>query len=102
MKCILQPPKLQRNDIGRTKKIGCTARIVLDERIYFPKDKAVPAPGQKIESLMRTISWQLKQKFASLSDKSDNFGEKRICLTFNTDHNHERCQQEDSDLIPER
>ena len=51
---------------------------------------------------MRTISWQLKQKFAALSDKSDNFGEKRICLTFNTDHNHERFQQEDSALVPER
>jgi len=97
------PQKLQRNDIGRTKKIGCPARIVLDERIYFPWEKVVATQDQKLETLMRTCSARIKNKFSTLyNEEPDILGERRICLIFDTDHNHEtQGNQNESIIIPE-
>jgi hypothetical protein len=74
--------KKRKLNIGTaaTKKIGCAARIVMEEQVRFQQYEA------KMESNVRNLRFMIRKVFSEGGDGLE--GERRIRLMFVGEHNH--------------
>lgn len=75
----------------KSKKNGCPARIVLEERVYFPQFKAKSEDNVKLTTSMRAVRLHVKSLFDQNPESVE--GVRKIHINLDGDHNHSGCHK---------